>query len=68
MKQKEFNEMPFNTMVRIKGRLAKMVSLPMVSPLRIKTGSSWSYSWAIFEYLDTHRKVTKRHRQVERVF
>ena len=60
MKQKEFNEMPIGTQVRIKGRLGKLVSYPITS--------SGGYSWATFEYLNTHRKVIKRHRQVERVF
>jgi len=58
MKQKEFDEMPFNAMVKIKGRLAKLVSSPFTS--------SGGYSWATFEYLDTHRKVEKSHRQVEK--
>jgi len=60
MKQKEFDEMPFATQVRIKGRLAKLDSF-------ISTSSA-GYSWAHFKYLDTHRRVTKRHRQVERIF
>ncbi len=60
MKQKDFEDMPIGTQVRTKGRLAKLVSYPITS--------SGGYSWAEFEYLDTHRKVTKRHRQVERIF
>ena len=58
MKQKEFDEMPIGTQVRTKGRLAKLVSYPFTS--------SGGYSWATFEYLDTHRKVVKRYRQVEK--
>ncbi len=59
MKQKEFDEMMIGTQVRIKGRPAKLDSFV--------TTSSAGYSWAYFMYLDTHRRVTKRHRQVEKV-
>ena len=59
MKQKEFDDLPINAMVKIKGRLAKKTSHSQLSV-------DGKISWAYFEYLDTHRKVTKRYRQVEK--
>jgi len=58
MTLKEFESMPIGTHVRIKGRLAKKVSDSHLS-------YDPKYAWAYFEYLDTHRRVTKRNKQVK---
>ncbi len=62
MKMRDFENLKNGAVVIIKGRKAQMEGQPNIGG---GFGSRKEYAWATFRYVDTKRRVTKRHRQVE---
>ncbi len=62
MKMKDFLDMKPGTIVKTGGRRARLDGMPQIGG---GYGSTKEYGWAYFRYVDTGRRVTKRHRQVE---